>query len=275
MNNQAIWQIAMEQSARDCNCRPEDFRADENRVFVSAASDKAKRYLSVPHICTLVSYGSNVVASCRADLCPEIARFLDVTPDIENCFETPGLYPLNAILEKARARIYMMSAYFLPEAAEVFRYERTCDYSLRVLEPAAFAPLYLPEWKNALCADRRHLDRLAVGAFDKDRLIGLAGCSADCDTMWQIGIDVLPAYRRQGVAAALTNRLARETFARGFVPFYCAAWSNVKSVKNAVRSGFAPAWVEVSAKSAAPGCGERQRGDTGSKNAVAFSPGIH
>ena len=248
MNDQTIWQTAMEQSARDCNCRPEDFRAGENRVFASVASDKAKRYLRLPHICTLVSYGTNVVASCRADLCSDIARFLDGTPDIENCFETPGLYPLNAILEKAGARICVMSAYFLPETGEVFRYERPCGYTLRVLEPAAFASLYLPEWKNALCADRRHLDRLAVGAFDDGRLVGLAGCSADCDTMWQIGVDVLPAYRKRGIAAALTNRLARETFARGFVPFYCAAWSNVKSVKNAVRSGFRPAWVEVSAK---------------------------
>ena len=78
--------------------------------------------------------------------------------------------------------------------------------------------------------------------------MGLAGCSADCAHMWQIGIDVLPAYRRQGIAAALTNRIARETFARGKVPFYCAAWANVRSVRNALTSGFKPAWVELTAR---------------------------
>jgi GNAT superfamily N-acetyltransferase len=67
--------------------------------------------------------------------------------------------------------------------------------------------------------------------------------------MWQIGIDVLPAYRRQGIATALTRRLAKEILARGKVPFYCAAWSNVKSVRNAIKSGFRPAWVEMTAKS--------------------------
>ena len=51
-----------------------------------------------------------------------------------------------------------------------------------------------------------------------------------------------------GIASALTNRLARETFERGKVPFYCAAWSNIKSVKNAIRSGFRPGWVEITAK---------------------------
>ena len=75
---------------------------------------------------------------------------------------------------------------------------------------------------------------LAVGAYDGARLVGLAGCSADCESMWQIGVDVLPGYRRRGVAAALTSRLAAETLARGKVPFYCAAWSNIKSVRNAV-----------------------------------------
>lgn len=35
------------------------------------------------------------------------------------------------------------------------------------------------------------------------------------------------------------------------VPFYCAAWSNIKSVRNAIKSGFRPAWVEMTAKSTA------------------------
>ena len=106
----------------------------------------------------------------------------------------------------------------------------------------------MPEWSNALCEKRKHLDMLAVGAYDGEMLIGLAGCSADCDTMWQIGVDVLPAYRKKGVASALTSRLALETVSRGKVPFYCCAWSNVASARNAIRSGFRPAWVEMTAK---------------------------
>ena len=45
--------------------------------------------------------------------------------------------------------------------------------------------------------DRKELDVLGVGAYEKGRLIGLAACSADCDTMWQIGVDVLSEYRKQ------------------------------------------------------------------------------
>ena len=85
--------------------------------------------------------------------------------------------------------------------------------------------------------------------FRSGKLIGLAACSADCDTMWQIGIDVLPAYRRQGIASALTNQLTHEILKRGIVPFYCCAWSNIKSARNAIKSGFKPAWVQLTVKS--------------------------
>jgi predicted GNAT family acetyltransferase len=90
---------------------------------------------------------------------------------------------------------------------------------------------------------------LGVGAYDAGKLIALAACSADCDTMWQIGIDVLPEYRRKGIASALTSRLAVEILERGKVPFYCCAWSNIGSARNAIRSGFRPAWVEMTMKS--------------------------
>ena len=54
---------------------------------------------------------------------------------------------------------------------------------------------------------------MGIGAFDNEKLVGLTGCSADCETMWQIGIDVLPEYRKQGIASCLTNRIAREILA--------------------------------------------------------------
>lgn len=127
--------------------------------------------------------------------------------------------------------------------------ELSCQFETRILRKEDFSELYLSQWSNALCKDRKHLDVLAVGAYDGGKLIGLAGCSADCDTMWQIGIDVLPKYRNRGIGSALTNQLARAAFEKGKVPFYCAAWSNLGSVRTAIRSGFIPGWVEVSAKS--------------------------
>ena len=92
--------------------------------------------------------------------------------------------------------------------------------------------MYTKEWNSALCEDHKELDVLGIGAYDNDKLVGLAACSADCETMWQIGVNVLPEYRRRGIASALTSRLAIEILERGKVPFYCCAWSNIRSVKN-------------------------------------------
>ena len=155
---------------------------------------------------------------------------------------------LNERLMERGHKICFMAEYYLPDVNRIPNLP--CSYKIRVLEQPDFEELYRPEWSNALCMDRKNLDVLGIGAYDGEKLIGLAGCSADCDEMWQIGVDVLPEYRRLGIASALTSSLAWEILNRGKVPFYCSAWSNIRSVRNAVKSGFIPAWVELTAKPA-------------------------
>lgn len=247
MTNRDVLQIAMRQSAIDCGCDPADFGKTENVIVSSAAHPEARRYLNLPFSCDLVSYGNNVVASVSEEYREITEAYLAKYP-AEHCFETPNLHVLNEALLPMGQKICFMAEYFLPDVRILKKLP--CPYEMRLLHPADFAELYVPEWSNALCEHRKHLDILGVGAYDNGKLIGLAGCSADCETMWQIGIDVLTEYRRQGIAAALTSRLAVEILERGKVPFYCAAWSNIRSVRNAIASGFRPAWVEMTAKPA-------------------------
>ena len=245
MTNQEILKIAMAQSAKDMCADASDFEKRENVVVISQKSDNARKYLRLPFSCQLVSYGNNAVASVSVEFREIAENYINKYP-VEHLFETPNLHVLNDALMEKGQKICFMAEYFLPDM-NILR-PLDCTYELRVLTQTDFADLYLPEWSNALCEGRKHLDVLGVGAYDDGKLVGLAGCSADCDTMWQIGIDVLPEYRRQGIAAALTSRLAIEIIKHGKVPFYCAAWCNVKSVRNAIKSGFRPAWVEMTAK---------------------------
>ena len=245
MTNEQILAIAMAQSAIDCNCNANDFIKEENVIVVSEKNDQARKYLELPFSCQLVSYGNNIVASVQEEYREIVQHYLENYP-VEHCFETPNLHALNEALLPHGQKICFMAEYFLPDIDKLE--EKTCAYECRILEQTDFADLYVPEWSNALCEKRKHLDVLGVGAYDNGKLIALAGCSADCDDMWQIGIDVLPEYRRQGLATALTSKLALEILNRGKVPFYCAAWSNLKSVRNAIKSGFKPAWVELTAK---------------------------
>ena len=246
MTNQEILKIAMEQSARDLSAEAKDFEREENVIVLSKENAAARKYLSLPFSCQIVSYGTNAVASVLPEY-REIAENYINKYAVAHLFETPNLHVLNEALMAKGQKICFMAEYFLPDV-EALR-PLDCPYEMRILTKEDFAPLYLPEWSNALCEKRKQLDVLCVGAYDGDRLVGLAGCSADCEDMWQIGIDVLPAYRRQGIASALTSRLAIEILKRGKVPFYCAAWCNIKSVRNAIKCGFRPAWVEMTAKS--------------------------
>ena len=156
------------------------------------------------------------------------------------------MYWLNKQIEPKGYTVCFMAEYYLPDLNRLT--SLPCAYELRVLSPKDFEGLYLPEWSNALCSYRKNLDVLAVGAYDGENLVGLAGCSSDANEMWQIGVDVLPEYRRKGIASALTSRLALEILKRDKVPFYCSAWSNIRSMRNAIKSGFLPAWMEMTVK---------------------------
>lgn len=249
MNNSDILRVALEQSSFDLGCRPEDFLKEEN-VIISGSSvfgKQARKYYKEPVTCNFVSYGNNIVASVTDDFRELIEEYL-ARFRYYHCFETPNMNWLSEKLAVSGQKICFMAEYYLPDTEKLC--PLPCGYEVRVLEQQDFGGLYLPEWSNALCEDRKELDVLGAGAYDGDKLIGLAGCSADCDTMWQIGIDVLPDYRRRGIAAALTSRLALETLERGKVPFYSTAWSNIRSVRNAIKCGIIPAWVEMTVKPA-------------------------
>jgi len=252
MTNQEILRMAMEQHAIDLSCAPEDFVRADNVVVVSRANENARRYLELPFFCNLVTYGGNIVASVDERVADFVRAYIG-GQKTEHCFATPALHLLTPEFAKYGKAPGFMAQFFLPDMDSLRALP--CAYETRLLEPGDFSGLYLPRWSNALCEKRKTLDMLAVAAYDSDEIIGLAGCSADCDAMWQIGIDVLPGARRQGVAAALTSRLALEVLARGKVPFYGCAWANIGSARNALRSGFRPAWAELTAIDATKGEG--------------------
>ena len=247
MTNRDIMRIAMEQSAEDMGCRPEDFLAADNVIAPLRLGARARAYYREPILCNFISYGSNIVAATTEEVSGIVKEYIS-RYTFYHCFETPNLHWLNERLEKLGNKICFMAEYYLFDVSK--KLDIKIPYETRLLEQDDFEDLYLPKWSNALCADRKELDVLGIGAYDNDELVGFAACSADCDEMWQIGVDVLPDYRRKGIASYLTYTLANEIIKRDKVPFYCSAWSNIRSVRNAVKSGFIPAWVEMTAKPA-------------------------
>ena len=245
MTDKDVLQIAMQQSAEDIGCSVEDFLANDNRIVPFKLGGNAKVYYKLPIGCNFISYGNNIVAAATEETSGIVKEYISRFK-FYHCFETPNMHWLDERLEPLGMTTCFMAEYYLPDLNRLT--ELPCEYELRILEKGQFDDLYCPEWPNALSSDKKHLDMLAVGAYDGGKLIGLAGCSADAEKMWQIGVDVLPEFRRKGIASALTSKLALEILNRGKVPFYCTAWSNVRSVRNAIKCGLIPAWVEMTVK---------------------------
>lgn len=247
MTNQEILNIAMAQSAIDANCESGDFVRGEPVIVESKVNPDARKYLDLPFACNLISYGSNIVASIDMSYRDIVENYIHKYGTY-HCFETPQMHVLNEAFREHGMKVCFMAEYFLPDVNLLPDAECGCE--MRLLEQKDLEGLYLPQWSNALCEKRKALDMLGCGAYRNGKLVGLAGCSADCGSMWQIGIDVLAEERRKGIASALTASLAKEILRRGKVPFYCCAWSNLASARNAIKSGFRPAWVEMTVKTA-------------------------
>lgn len=249
MTDSEILRTALMQSALDSGCDYEDFLKTENKIVLSRADSRAKRTLELPNACDLVSYGSNIVASVTGETRETVEAFL-AGKDPERAFEPEAITDLNRRLRPFGYELWLMGEYFLPRTALLK--PAPCGKQTRILEKGEFEHLYLPQFRNALSSERKQLDILCAAAYDNGREIALAGCSMDAQEMWQIGVDVLPEYRRQGIASSLTTALACEVLKRGKIPFYGCSWANMKSQRNAIRSGFRPAWAQMSARRIRP-----------------------
>ena len=118
MTNEEIFQIALEQSAEDMNCKPEDFLKNKNAVNISTKSPKARSYIPLSLECDLVSYGHNVVAQVSPRMKNDVRNYIDKFGCVHS-FEAPGINELNKRLEKFNYKVCFMAEYFLPDMTKL------------------------------------------------------------------------------------------------------------------------------------------------------------
>lgn len=98
---------------------------------------------------------------------------------------------------------------------------------------------------NAFGFETTAPDVLGVSAAAGGQLLGMAGASADSPMLWQIGIDVLPEARGQGVAQMLVGLIRNDILSAGCLPYYGTSISHLASQRVALGAGFRPAWFEL------------------------------
>jgi GNAT superfamily N-acetyltransferase len=247
MDNKNIKRIALEQSAIDLNCNIEDFTQQKNKIVISEIRQGRKKYFQGPHFCQMACYGNAVVASVDMQIEAFMNSFISKQLGFR-CFDMPQLNQLNTEFSKYNKCVGMIAEYFLPDI-NVDR-EVNPDFHIEILKDREITKLYEDDrFHMALTYDpeSERRDMIAVVGYDKGEIMGVAAASNDCATMWQVGIDVIPAYRGKGIATILTKILTSEILKQGIVPFYGTAWSNIASKNTAINSGYKAAWVELAA----------------------------
>ena len=247
MTKEEIESTVREQLACELNCDPSDFLRDETVITVPAAHEKRRRFSEEPFFLQMASFGHNAVISADAELHPWLSEWVKGKEGFW-LFEQHNYFELDSELRKRGWRMAPTHHMFLPVPGPV---NAETGLHIRWLEQRDLAPYYgRAEFSNALC-DRFRPERpdvLAVTALDGSEIMGMAGCSADTPELWQIGIDVLPGYRRRGVGTALVSLLRDEVLRRGAIPYYGTSLSNIPSWKIALASGFVPSWIETESK---------------------------
>ena len=253
-----IYQKLLEQLACEFNCKPQDFSLDreaDNIVTLSVLNEGRRHFSDKPFFLQMASLGGNTVIS--AD--PKMHAWLNEWVKGKNgiwLFEQHNFFDLECELRKHGYKMSLTHHMFLPKMPSKLEQvpepvEIKPDFEIRWLEQADIMKFYGDErFPNAICDKFKpeRPDVLAVVAVDNDRIMGMAGCSADTPLFWQIGIDVLPEYRGRGVAKTLVSLLKNEAFRRGAIPYYGTSLSNLGSWKTALASGFEPAWIETEAR---------------------------
>lgn len=242
-------EVLCRQLALEYNCTPDAFMSERNLVTAPALHPGRRRYIGSgrPPVLQMVTLGRGAVLTADERLHPWLRTYVE---DKEGhwLFELERLRAIEARMRPLGWRLSGTHHMFLPDP-RLLPVEPLAP--VRWFEPPDFAVFYGDgRFGNALCSCYcpERPDMLAVAAYDGDTVMGMAGCSADTPLLWQIGIDVCPAYRGKGLGTYLVTLLKNEILRRGKLPIYGTASANLRSQNIARKTGFYPAWVEASAE---------------------------
>lgn len=246
LTSQKITRRFTEQLSYEFNCIPEAFSSDENTITLSVLDERRRKFSDKPFFLQMATFGHGTVISADEKLHPWLSEWVKGKQGLW-LFEQHNYWELECILRKHGYKMSLTHHMFTPKPLLM---DVQTDLSLKWMEKAEFEAYYgHPDFPNVLCSSFKseRPDKLTLAAMDGERIMGMAGVSADKDDLWQIGIDVLPEYRGRGVARTLVSLLRNEVFARGAIPYYGTSLSNLGSWKTALSSGFEPAWVQAEA----------------------------
>lgn len=230
----------------ELNCSPEDFGKTENIITAPALNEGRRIYQQEPYFFHMATLGGNAVITADERMYGFLREW---SADKQGhwLFELPNLLPLEKELNKYGYTLSQSHHMFLPQqqCTPVGSFETKWFFGSEIHRFYGDG-----RFPNAICAEYlpHRPDTIVVCAYIGGRIAGMAGCSEDAKGFQQIGIDVMPQFRSQGVGSYLVALLRKEIEKRGDIPFYGTSLSNLHSWRIALKCGFRPAWVEIGCK---------------------------
>ena len=142
--------------------------------------------------------------------------------------------------------VYGQSIYYIPDVDRFEMQDEISDYEFRLFDGNTSEIELTSGFENAITFDEngKCISQIAYCAYDNGKIIGVAGADKVNDDIWEVGIEVLPEYRKSGLATILTKNLTMKILEKGIVPIWCASSTNIGSQAVANRSNYIPLWVE-------------------------------
>lgn len=103
-------------------------------------------------------------------------------------------------------------------------------------------------FQEAIVFEQRAPDMIALTASKGGEIQAMTGANADAGSMWQMGINVMPGSEGQGIGTGVVTLLKEEILKKDVLPYYGTAMSHIVSQRIVVRSGFIPAFAEMTTK---------------------------
>ena len=141
---------------------------------------------------------------------------------------------------------YGQSIYFIPNLNKISKQDEISKYDFKLFDGNTNEINLSSGFSNAITFENgKCISDIAYVAYKEGEVIGVAGADKINDDIWEVGIEVLPEYRKEGLATILTKNLTLKILEKGIVPIWCASVSNIGSQAVATNSDYIPLWMET------------------------------
>jgi GNAT superfamily N-acetyltransferase len=250
MSKTEMLELAKKQLGLDLACSPGLFDSYENSIQVSKLLDGRRLFSKERDFFKMATFGCGTVISADEKILEWCNEYLKNYEGIR-LFELNATFKIENEIRKYEKHLSGIGEFYLPFQGICRKKVLFPTTAVQWFEKDEIPELYADKrFKNALLYDAGGLrpDILVVAALIDGQYAAMAGASMDSELFWQIGIDVMPEYRKKGLAAYLVSELTDEIIKRDAIPYYGTWSANIASRSVAAASGYFPAWVETYAK---------------------------